>query len=141
MRKLIAPAARLTELCLYDSAHEHIFTAGMNGRKMRLNRKGQQNWSGDFKPFLPQPLHTQSERGFNRNPDSRITIRKMQFRQNFRALADKVCNQRVRKRTVHVADAFKIQNDLIVRMHKGVYLGKTKSRRLFAVRQKIPELG
>ena len=74
--------------------------------------------SGDFKPFLPQSLHAQSKRGLNRNPDSRIAIHKMQFQKNFRALADKVCNQRVRKRTVHVPNAFKIENDLIVRMQR-----------------------
>jgi hypothetical protein len=103
--------------------------------------ESQQNWSGDFNPFSPQPLYAQSERGFNRNANSRIAIRKMQFRQNFRALANQVCNQRVRKRTVHVADTFKIQNDFIVRLHKGIYPGKTKSSRLFAVRQENPKLG
>ena len=65
----------------------------------------------------------------------------MQFWEDLRALAHKVCNQRVRKGTVHVADALKIQDDLVVGMHKRLYPGKPKSSRLFAVRQKIPELG
>jgi hypothetical protein len=57
-----APGAsgRVREFCLYDSAHEHNFAAGMNRSENVIRWESQQNESGDFKHFsrnrpIPRP--------------------------------------------------------------------------------------
>jgi len=65
----------------------------------------------------------------------------MKLGQNLGAQADEIRDQRIGKRTVHVAHALKIQNDLFVRMHERINLPITEGCRFFAIRQEIPELG
>lgn len=109
-------------------------------RKMRPNGNVSRMGLGDFKLFLPQMFRAESKRCFHQNSDSRIAVGEMQFLQNFRALADKVGNQRVRIGTVHVADALKIQNDFFVAVDKRINTGESKGSRFFTICQKISRL-
>lgn len=94
----------------------------------------------DLKILASQSFDAQGKRGFHENTNARIAAGELQFLQGIRALADKVCDERVREGTVHVANVLKVQNNSVVAVDKRVDAGEPEGSRFFTVCQEVSKL-